>query len=149
MRQSWIRALAVGLAASGCGDDPAGPLGPFDLIVATDKAEYSLTTDSVARVTLTNRSDRVVYLPMASYLVYERLRDGEWRDPFAWFVVDGIGRSFSLDPGAAVTDELQLQFYLPDQPGIYRFRYLAYADPVVRSLLPIEERVSQPVVVDR
>jgi len=61
MRQSLICALAVGLAASGCGDDPAGPPGAFDLIVATDKPEYSLTTDSVARVTLSNRSDRVVY----------------------------------------------------------------------------------------
>jgi hypothetical protein len=64
-------------------------------------------------------------------------------------VVDGIGRSFSLDPGAAVTDELQLRFYLPDQPGTYRFRYLAYADPAVRSPLPIEELISAPVVVGR
>jgi hypothetical protein len=149
MRQSWICALAVGLAATGCGNDLAGQLGPFDLIVATDKSEYSLTADSVARVTLSNRSDRLVYLPMASYLECERLRDGEWRDAFAWFVVDGIGRSFSLAPGAAVTDELQLRFYLPHQPGTYRFRYLVYADPAVRSLLPIEERVSEPVVVER
>jgi len=144
----WIYVLAVGLAATGCGA-PAGPPGSFDLIVATDKPEYSLATDSVARVTLTNRSDRVVYLPMASYLVYERLRDGDWRDAFAWFVVDGVGRSFPLDPGAAVTDELQLRFYLPDQPGTYRFQYFAYGDPAVRLLLPIEERVSQPVVVGR
>jgi hypothetical protein len=122
---------------------------PLDLMVATDKPEYSLTTDSVAPATLTNRSDQVVYLPMASYVVYERLRDGEWRDAFAWFVVDGVGRSFSLERGAARTDELQLRFYLPGRPGTYRFRYRAYADPAVRWLLPIEERVSRPVVVGR
>lgn len=146
MRQLWICALAASLAITGCGGGPTGPR-QFDLVVATDKPEYSLDIDSLVRVTLTNRSHRVVYLPMGSYVVYERLRAGDWRDGFAWFILDGLGPSFSLDPGDAVTDELQLGFYLRDQPGTYRFRYLAYSDPNVKSLLPIEERVSQPVIV--
>ena len=145
MRQRWIGTLVVSLLAAGCGD-PAGP-GSLDLVVTTDKPEYSLRTDSIARVTLANRSDGAVYLPMDSYLVYERLRDGEWQDAFAWFIVDGIGRSFRLEAGATLTDELQVPFYLAGRPGTYRFRYFVYADSRVRFLLPVEQRVSQPVVV--
>ncbi len=78
MRQLWICALAASLAITGCGGGPTGPR-QFDLVVATDKPEYSLDIDSLVRVTLTNRSHRVVYLPMGSYVVYERLRAGDWR----------------------------------------------------------------------
>lgn len=139
--------LAAIAGASACHSDPAAPPARFDLVVETDKVEYSLAADSIARVLLTNRSDRAVYLPMDSYVVYERLRDGEWRDAFAWFVVDGVGRSFPLAPGRVRTDELPLRFYLPNRPGTYRFRYFVYGDPGVRSPLPVEERVSPPFVL--
>jgi hypothetical protein len=144
----YLAVLAAGITgATGCHSDPAGPPPRFGLAVETDKPQYSLAADSVALVTLTNPSDGVVYLPMDVYVVCERLGNGEWRDAFAWFSVDGIGRSFPLSPGSAQTDVLQLWFYLPEHPGTYRFRYFVYADSDVRSLLPIEQRVSPPFVL--
>jgi hypothetical protein len=138
-------AMLAGVAA--CSDTSTAPASSFDLVVATDKASYTLPADSVAQITISNQSDRDVYLPMDVYVVCERLSDGEWRDAFPWFSVDGIGRSFAVAPGDTVSNELQLWFYLPDQPGTYRVRYLVYADPDVQSLLPVEERVSPPFVV--
>lgn len=91
MRHPWIRVLGVTLAATGCGGEPAGPTGPVDLVVATDKPAYSFATDSVARVTLTNRSDRFIYVPMSIYVVYERLRDGEWRE-------ERVSRTVAIGP---------------------------------------------------
>lgn len=148
MRRYWINSLLVSLMATGCGD-AAGPGRGFDLAVATDKSEYSLRGDSLARVSLANRSDRSVYLPMGIYVVYERLRDGEWQDAVAWFIVDGIGPSFRLEPGATSADEFQVPLYLADQPGTYRFRYFVYVDPKLRFPLPTDERVSQPIEVLR
>ena len=148
MRHRWTGALAVSLAVSGC-DGPVGPADRLDLVVSTDKAEYSLAADSVSRVTLTNRSDRAVYLPMSTYVVYETLRDGVWQDALPWFGVDGVGISFPLSPGESRGDDLSLRVYLPDQPGTYRFRYFAYADARLRFLIPVEERVSPPITIAR
>lgn len=137
------QALAVALALCACGENPAAPV-HYDLAVTTDKPAYSLSTDSVASITLTNRSDRPVFLPMDSYVVYERLLNDEWTDAYAWFVVDGVGRSFPLAAGDAITDQLPLWFYLAGQPGTYRLRYFIYADPGVGELLPVDGRVSAP-----
>ena len=138
-------ALAVGLAGlASCRSDVAAPPPTFNLAVATDKPQYSLATDSIALVSLANRSDRAVYLPMDVYVVCERLRDGNWADSFAWFSVDGVTPFFWLSPGTALTDKLQLWFYLPNQPGTYRVRYFVYDDPELQTLAPLEERVSAP-----
>ena len=125
-----------------CGE-PTGTLAStYHVAISPDKTSYSLSTDSSAYVTITNHSDRPVFLPMDSYVVYERLVDGQWRDAYAWFVVDGIGRSFPIATGTSHTDELQLWFYLANRPGTYRFRYFAYADSAGQQLLPLKERVS-------
>ena len=131
----------------GCREPTAGPPPNVDLSVASDQPTYTLARDSLAYVTLTNASAAPVYLPMDSYVVYERLIDGEWRNAFAWFVVDGVGRSFPVRPGESLTDVLRLWFYLRDRPGTYRFRYSVYADPDLRSLLPLDERVSPAFVI--
>jgi hypothetical protein len=146
LRISSLLLLATVAGVAACSDNSAAPPS-FDLVVTTDTATYALPADSIAQVTITNQSDRDVYLPMDVYVVCERLSDGEWRDAFAWFSVDGIGRSFPLSPGQDISDQLRLWFYLPDQPGTYRVRYLVYADPDVESLLPVEERVSPPFVL--
>ena len=130
-----------------CGEPAAGPPPNFDVSVASDQPTYVLARDSLAYATLTNASTAPVYLPMDSYVVYERLTDGEWRNPFAWFVVDGVGRSFPVRPSESRTDVLRLWFYLHDRPGTYRFRYFVYADPDLRSLLPLDERVSPTFVI--
>jgi hypothetical protein len=143
-RVTLILGLVCSARLSGCTPVTDPDLSPFNLAVTTDRSRYVLPADSLALVTLTNHSDQPVFLPMDSYVVYERLRDGEWRDAFAWFVVDGFGRSFPIAPGASNTDVLRLWFYLPDSPGTYRFRYYAYADSALKRLLPLDERVSAP-----
>jgi hypothetical protein len=141
-------ALAVGLAGlASCRSDVAAPPPTFNLAVATDKPQYSLATDSLALVSVTNRSDRAVYLPMDVYVVLERLRNGIWADSLVWFSVDGLSRSFPLSPAATVTDTLRLWFYLPNRPGTYRVRYFVYADPELQTLAPLEKRVSAPFTV--
>ena len=142
MMRAPVTFACAGALLLGC-REPSGTLpSVYQLAITSDKATYSLSTDSSAYVTIANHSDRPVFLPMDSYVVYERLVAGQWRDAFAWFVVDGIGRSFPVPPGTSRTDELQLRFYLASRPGTYRFRYFAYADSAVQRLLPSEERVS-------
>ena len=97
-------------------------------------------------MTLTNRSDHAIYLRMDTYVLCDRLVAGEWRDPIAWFVVDGVGNTFRIGPGESHSDGLDLR-YLDGRPGTYRFRYLAYRDPDARSPVALEERVSPPFEV--
>jgi hypothetical protein len=141
-------AIACVIAVGSACDDGATGTSPTDRVsIETDKTVYSLASDSFAIVTLTNRVDRTLYLPMGEYLAYERLVDGEWRDGYAWFTVDGIGRSFSIEPMASQDDQLELWAYLAGQPGTYRFQYFVYISRYLGGLLPLEERVSAPFVV--
>jgi hypothetical protein len=134
----------------GCGNGSAvGPEPELILAIETDKPVYSLGADRVARVTLINRSDRPVFLPMGSYLECERLVGGEWRDAFQWFAVDGSDLSLPLAGGAARTDQLDLWAYLADRPGTYRFQYRLYQDHHLRALVPLDERVSRPFTISR
>jgi hypothetical protein len=148
MRRRLLSCLFVGAAfGGGCAGDSAGPTPERGLTIETDKPVYSLAADSTARVTLTNRSGARIYMPMGSYLGYERLVGAEWGEPFAWFTIDGIGRSVSMPAGAVRTDQLEIWYYLADQPGTYRFSYWLYADDALRLPLPLEERVSLPFTV--
>src|SRR5688500_16920862 len=104
---SLRRSFALLAALLACDDSslsPAADVSDFHLSIETNRPQYTLSADSFAYVTVTNASTAPVYFPMASYVVYERLVDGEWDDPFAWFIVDGIGPSFPLAPGAVHTD---------------------------------------------
>jgi len=142
-RASKSLACSLLLALCACRDNTVGPA-HYSLAVQTDKVAYSLAADSNATITITNHSDRSVFLPMDRYVVYERLVDGQWVDGYAWFVVDGVGRSFPLAPGESLSNELELWFYLTGQPGTYRLRYFVYTDPDVHHLLPLAERISSP-----
>jgi hypothetical protein len=144
-RLAFSAVLSATFAANGCGGGAVGP--DPQLTVETDKPAYSLATDSFVHITLTNRTDSPIYVPMGSYLAYERLVAGEWRDLFQWFIVDGIGRSFTLAGGDARTDVLEVWYYLAGRPGTYRFQYWIYADPGLSRLLPLEDRVSVPFEV--
>jgi hypothetical protein len=136
------------LVVCACGD---GALSAPDvrLSVQTDKSAYSLARDRVAEITLTNHSREPVYLPMGSYVGYERLVGNRWEGPFEWFSVDGIGRSILVSSGDVRNDQLEMWFYLADQPGTYRIQYWIYGDAKLGWLLPLEERVSEPFVVTR
>jgi hypothetical protein len=78
MRRRLLSCLFVGAAFGGCAGDSASPTPERGLTIETDKPVYSLAADSTARVTLTNRSGARIYMPMGSYLEYERLVGAEW-----------------------------------------------------------------------
>ncbi len=148
MQRLLLPVLALLALSGGCRRD-----GPTDLAagasvrVTSDRAQYSVAANDVARVTITNESDRAVYLPMAQYVLHEHLVDGAWRDESSWFTVDGIGMSIEVPPGATLTDGLSVARYLVKGPGTYRFRYLVFADAQWRSPLPVDQRVSAPFLV--
>lgn len=52
-----------------------------------------------------------------------------------------------MESGAVTTSRSEST--CPDQPGTYRFRYFAYADARLRSLIPVEERASPPITITR
>ena len=142
LRRSFLLLLAL----LGCDGSALGPFARFDLSISTDQPHYALSTDRPAYVTITNAANDAVYFPMDSYVMFERFERGAWRDLTPWFVIDGTGPSYPLAPGASQTDGLDLR-YLAGRPGLYRFRYLVYADAQVQHLLPLMERVSAPFAV--
>lgn len=140
-----MNAGLVGLLRA-CSADPVGT-GERRLAVSTDRPAYSLSSDSVAAITLHNASEGAIYLPMGGYVLYERRVNGAWVDARTRFTVDGVGTSIRIAPGATQVDQLPLWFYLRGTPGTYRVRYLAYEDDRLRRLVPSEERVSAPFPV--
>ena len=87
-------------AIAACSDrSPTGSTGTLELTVLSDRSVYSLATDSGAEPILVNRGSVRVYLPMNEYVFVQRFEAGAWSEPRPWFVVDGIGISFSLEPG--------------------------------------------------
>ena len=93
--------IGITLAAiTACSDpSPTGTAGTLELTVSSDRSVYSLATDSGAEPILVNRGSVRVYLPMNEYVFVQRFEAGAWSEPRPWFVVDGIGISFSLEPG--------------------------------------------------
>jgi hypothetical protein len=145
MRNKFLVVLAATAVLSNCREGSTAPR--LGLVINTDKPSYSFATDSVAYVTLTNTSNQTIHLPMSTYVVYERLVDGAWRDAADWFIVDGVGKSIPIPSGIHYRDDLPIRFYLRGQSGTYRFRYLVYADADLSSLLHISDRVSPPFTV--
>ena len=152
--ENMIRRKLVGLMAGsiwllwGCSSDLTGA-GSDRLSVHMDQASYSLASDSIASIALQNASGAAIYLPMGEYVLYERRVGGKWVDARPWFVVDGVGPSIGIPPGATRIDQFELWFYLRDQPGTYRIQYLAYEDDRLRRALPLRQRVSAPFTVTR
>jgi len=147
--RTWVRVgVLLGTIAvlGGCSRDATGPV-DYEVSVSTDRASYSLATDSVAAITLHNRSNGPVHLPMGMYVFYERQENGAWGEPTPWFIVDGTGPTFALAAGEARVDGLPIRFYLGERPGTYRIRYLVYGGGRLRHLLPESQRVSAPFTV--
>ena len=144
-------AAALALAAivvSGCASEPTAPAvaAPLGLEVAVAKTAYSFASDTAVRVTFENTSAQPVYLLMGTYVVCERLVGESWQYESEWFVVDGIGPSFPLAPGASIADEMRLAYLTG--PGTFRFLYRVWADPALRTVLHIDDRVSPTFTVD-
>lgn len=140
LSQAIPLALAGALACgTGPDEDPV-----IQLVVRTDKAEYSLAVDHGAITTLVNQGTIPLYAPMNEYVYVQRLLNGWWGPPQPWFVVDGVGLSFPVAPGDSLV-ALQMGFdYVGNRPGIYRFIFEVAFDSKGRRLVPEPLRVSPP-----
>ena len=132
--------LALAVACS----DPASSTGTIELTVLTDRATYSLATDSAAEPILINRGSARVYLPMNEYVAVQRFEAGAWSESRPWFAVDGIGVSFPVEPGDTLRSWPMSFRYVDSAPGVYRFIFEIAKDPNGREIVNESLRVSTP-----
>ncbi len=138
------RIVTASLAAIAACTAPTGSTATIELTVVTDRATYSLASDSAAEPFLINSGSAPVYLPMNEYAAVQRFEAGAWSEPRAWFAVDGIGTSFSLAPGDTLRS-LSMDFrYVDRTPGVYRFIFEIAKDPNGREILSEAQRISPP-----
>jgi hypothetical protein len=138
--------LGAGMLTA-CRDSSAPEPAVFDLSVVTDKPSYVTAVDRLVHITITNRSNRTVYMPGDFYVFSERMIRGTWGDPFAWFFAGGTPAEWiPLAPNATKTDALPLYYYAGLTTSL-RMRYLVYEDPELRRSLPIHTRVSSTIGV--
>src|SRR6266850_8400969 len=142
-RRTLPIAAALLAVAAAC-TDPASSTGTIELTVVTDQSTYSLETDSTAEPFLINSGSVRVYLPMNEYVAVQRFEAGAWSEPRPWFAVDGIGVSFSLEPGDTLRS-LPMNFaYVARTPGVYRFIFDIAQDPKGWQILSEAQRISPP-----
>jgi hypothetical protein len=134
------------LCVLACSTSPADG-GAVDLLVSSDKPVYTLAADQSAKPLLINRGDRPVYLPMNENVAVEHLEAGIWQQGIVWFVVDGDGISFRLDPGDSLAAEPMDFGYINREPGQYRFVFEVALDSQGHELLPYSATSSAPFEV--
>ena len=142
-RRTLPIAAALLAVAAAC-TDPASSTGTIELTVVTDQSTYSLETDSTAEPFLINSGSVRVYLPMNEYVAVQRFEAGAWSEPRPWFAVDGIGISFSLEPGDTLRSGPMDFRYVDRTPGVYRFIFEIAKDPNSREFLSESQRISPP-----
>ena len=138
------RIVTASLAAIAACTAPTGSTGNIDLTVLTDHSTYSLASDQGAEPILINNGSVPVYLPMNVYVTVQRFEAGAWSEPRAWFAVDGIGISFSLEPGDTLRSGPMDFRYVDRTPGVYRFIFEIATDPSGRGRLSEAQRISPP-----
>jgi hypothetical protein len=136
--------VTASLAAIAACTAPTGSTGNIDLTVLTDHSTYSLASDQGAEPILINNGSAPVYLPMNVYVTVQRFEAGAWSEPRAWFAVDGIGISFSLEPGDTLRSGPMDFRYVDRTPGVYRFIFEIATDPSGRGRLSEAQRISPP-----
>jgi hypothetical protein len=112
----------------------------IDLAITLDQPTYSLSSDQAAEVTLTNNSSTAVHIPIGESVYFERLSNGKWVDAQPWFVVDGLARSWALNPGGRIVERLPFAYLRG--PGTYRFYFRVGMDPDLKRFVPMSLTVS-------
>jgi hypothetical protein len=84
---------------------------------------------------------------MNEYVAVEHLEAGIWQQGIVWFVVDGDGISFRLDPGDSLAAEPMDFGYINREPGQYRFVFEVALDSQGHELLPYSATSSAPFEV--
>ena len=138
------RIVTASLAAIAACTAPTGSTGTIELTVVTDRATYSLASDGAAEPFLINSGSVPVYLPMNEYVAVQRFEAGAWSELRPWFAVDGIGTSFSLEPGDTLRSGPMDFRYVDRTPGVYRFIFEIAKDPKGREILSEAQRMSPP-----
>lgn len=134
------------LILTACDSDASGIALP-ELLVRTDKTVYSKAVDGPVNTFLVNQSTTPVYVLMGDYVYVEQASDNGWLYHGPWFFVDGFTPSFTLAPGDTLLPFPMDLDYI-GRAGTYRFVYQVGLDPLMRRLLPIDERVSEPFRVE-
>lgn len=153
MRRAIVERIAalLLLATSGCGGGSAEPTEPGSggVLVRLDKTVYSLARDVEVQSTVYNRRSSPIYLPMGEYVHIEQWSDNGWIYRGPWFVVDGLGPSFSVRPGdSLVTPSMGLGYHgYVNRAGTYRLVFQLWLHPRGWWQLPEEERVAEFTVV--
>jgi hypothetical protein len=141
MRQTATLAAAFLLLS--CESSPTEPRSAT-LVVSTEKAAYSLSTDYGATPMLVNLGPDTIFAPMNEYVYVEKQTAGGWSARMPWFVVDGIDISFPVPPGDTLT-ALTMDFgYVSQEPGVYRFVFEVAYDSRGRRLIPETETATPP-----
>ena len=129
--------------------DPTGTASrSIELDIRTDQTEYVLGVDTAISVALVNRGVRPAFVIVPSYFIILQTRRGEgWDDLPPWYGLLTVARRWlpitDLDTLTAgpTLDEFTIPEIIPGT-GIYRFRYILYADSTRAALLPLRDRVS-------
>lgn len=139
MKSLIVAACVAATAVTACDRSPTD-LEFIDLSVTVAQPFYSLSSDQGAEVTLTNNSRDAVHVLMGEYVYFERLSNGKWVDAQPWFVIDGLGRSFPLNPGGRIVEYLPFAYLR--EPGTYRFRFRIGVDPDLKRFVPASQAAS-------
>ena len=134
--------LVLGIVGSSACHDAPTTVPSVQLLVRSDKLQYSLAFDVEARTELVNLGPAVVYAPMNEYVYVERFDAGRWQDRHPWFAVDGVGSSFPVDVGDTLSGFSMSFAYVDRRPGVYRFVFEVAFDSLGHRLVPEEQRVS-------
>ena len=129
-----------------------GMLDP-ELVIQTEKEQYTLGSEEVIYVTLENYSGFSLFTLTPPVTVLEKKTDGEWEELGVWYMTIAIAPRFSeIEAGERIFPAAPRLFAntpIFSGPGEYRFRFTIFDYDVKHkggstdeNLLPIEKRVS-------
>lgn len=113
--------------------------------VTTNKATYSLSTDTRAESSFTNEGPGPLYVS-GDVGVVQRQVAGQWTTVGGWVVWDGVCATFDVLPGTTLVEGFAFT-RVGNQPGTYRFLYYMTRDPAGKRPLSEPERSSPAFVL--
>ncbi|MCH8011086.1 MAG: hypothetical protein IIA61_03920 [Candidatus Marinimicrobia bacterium] len=112
--------------------------------IILNSTNFIYDSEMLPTVFLVNQSDKSLYVPLVSYIVFEEKDSKNWINPIVWFNQDGIGNTIEIVPGDTLgPDDLRYGYINPSiLPNEFRFRYSIYTDKDRMNPLPEKEIVS-------
>lgn len=146
---AYLSLFALVLICWGCEHDSSTNF-VSDVSVNVENVAYIFDSGQRPLVTLRNDSKHYVYLGLGSFVGFEQFKYGQWINFTDWFAIFGNVPYQSLAPGKSITHDLPFDYFqLEEIPGTYRFKFFVYRDTELSTLLPLNQRVSQPFEVKK